>query len=307
MEQLAKQFDVPMLRPKEELFNYNSLAEFLAVYEWWVDLLRTPEIAEQVAYDAAKLLSEDGIVYAEVLTGPRYWPHLDYVTLIEALGRGYERAHQDGYTDCRISPSISREQSNEWASELVEWIATEKPNRVVGLGLDGNEEVLGRTCQKFEDVYDRAHEIGLGRTAHTGESSDSEGVWDAINYLKLDRIDHGVRASTDPKLVKRLADDQTTLNICPTSNVIVGLYKSISEMPMGQFIEAGVPITINSDDPQAMKLTLSGEFEKVGEDLNWSVEDMTALTHNAINATFCDQAKADELRKLVDDHVDNLG
>lgn len=307
MEQLAQELNVPMIRPKEELFNYNSLAEFLEIYEWWCDLLRTPDIAEQVAYDAAKLLSEDGVVYAEVLTGPRYWEHLDYVPLIEALGRGYERAHKDGYADCRITPSISREQSAEWASELVEWIAKERPNRVVGLGLDGNEELLGRTCSKFENVYKRAREIGLGRTAHTGESSDSEGVWDAINYLKLDRIDHGVRASTDPDLVKRLAADQVTLNICPSSNVIVGLYDSISDMPIGQFIEAGVPVTINSDDPKAMKLTLSGEFLKVGEDLNWSVADMAVVTHNAINATFCELSKADELRNLVDAHVKSLG
>ena len=306
IELLSRDAGVAMLRPREQLFDFESLAEFLEVYEWWCDLLRTPEIAEQIAYDTAKLLHDDGIVYAEVLTGPRYWTRLDYKELIPALGRGYERAFHDGYTDCCITPSISREQSVDWSNELLDWIEKENPARVVGLGLDGNEEMLGRTCPKFEQVFERAHSLGLGRTAHSGESSGPEGVWDAINYLKLDRIDHGVRANGDPELVQRLAEDQITLNICPTSNVLVGLYDSISDMPIRDFIEAGVPVTINSDDPETMNTRLSHEFQLVGEDLNWSINDVADLTRNAINAAFCDEHKASELHGQLDEFMANL-
>lgn len=306
IEQIAQELDIPMLRPRDQLFKYSSLAEFLEVYEWWCGLLRTPEIAEQIAYDAAVMLHKDGIVYAEVLMGPRYWEHIDYAPLILALGKGYERAFQDGYTDCRITPSISREQSVEWSFELVEWMAKERPNRVVGLGLDGNEELLGRTCSKFESVFDRAHEVGLGRTAHSGESSGPEGVWDAINYLKLDRIDHGVRGIEDPELVKLLADNQIPLNICPTSNIVTGVYSSIPELPIAPFIEAGVPVTINSDDPKSMNTSLSNEFLKVGEHLDWSVDDLSILTRNAIDAAFCEESKAKALHRQVDEFMSNI-
>lgn len=297
---LAKAAKVPMLRPKEELFAYDTLAEFLSVYEWWCDLLRTTDIAEGVAYKAAEMLHGQGIVYADVLTGPRYWRHLDYAPLIEALGAGFERAQSDGFTDCRLVPSISREQSAAWGMELVEWIARAKPLRVVGLGLDGNEAVLGRTSHKFEKVFARAAEIGLGRTAHSGESSGPEGVWDAITYLKLDRIDHGVRAIEDPALVERLAADGTTLNICPTSNAMLGLYPSIADNPLARFIDAGVPVTVNSDDPIAMNVTLCQELLKTGEAFHWTLDDAIAVTRNAADAAFCEQAKTEQLHREID-------
>jgi adenosine deaminase len=304
--ELAAEFGVPMLRPAESLFTYATLSEFLEVYEWWCDLLRTAEIAEQLAYDAAAQLRADGIVYAEVLCGPRYWPHLRREPLIEALAAGFERAHGDGHADCRLTPSISREQSAEWATGLVEWIGTSGPPRVVGLGLDGNEALLGRTSPKFSEVYARAHELGLGRTAHAGESSGPEGVWDALEHLHLDRVDHGVRAIEDPRLVDHLAANGTTLNVTPTSNVITGLYPDIDHHPVGPLIEAGVPVTINSDDPKAMNVTLSGEFAEVSRSLGWSLGHVAAATRRAIDAAFCNPDDAASLHRQLDTYVSGL-
>jgi len=306
IEELAAGFGVPMLRPAESLFVYETLAEFLEVYEWWCDLLRTAEIAEQLAYDAAAQLSADGIIYAEVLCGPRYWPHLRREPLIEALAAGFERAHGDGHADCRLTPSISREQSAQWAMGLVEWIGASGPSRVVGLGLDGNEQLLGRTSPKFTEVYARAAELGLGRTAHAGESSGPDGVWDALEHLHLDRVDHGVRSIEDPVLVEHLAEHGVTLNVTPTSNVITGLYPDVDHHPAGPLIEAGVPVTINSDDPKAMNVTLSGEFDKVSRSLGWSLLDVAAATRRAIDATFCHPDDAAKLRRHVDAYVSGL-
>ena len=306
IEELASGFGVPMLRPAESLFVYATLAEFLEVYEWWCDLLRTTEIAEQLAYDAAAQLSTDGIVYAEVLCGPRYWPHLRREPLIEALAAGFERAHGDGHADCRLTPSISREQPAEWAMGLVEWIGASGPSRVVGLGLDGNEQLLGRTSPKFTEAYARAAELGLGRTAHSGESSGPDGVWDALEHLHLDRVDHGVRSIEDPRLVEHLAANGVTLNVTPTSNVITGLYPDVDHHPVGPLIAAGVPVTINSDDPKAMNVTLSGEFEKVSRSLDWSLDDVASATRRAIDAAFCDPDDAASLRRHVDSYLSGL-
>ncbi len=305
IESLAAEAGVPMLRPVERLFEYSTLAEFLETYEWWCDLLRTPETAEGIAYEAAALLAADGIVYADVLTGPRYWEHLDDQELILALGAGFERAHRDGLTDCRLVPSISREQSAQWAMELVEWIGAERPTRVVGLGLDGNEAVLGRTTPKFEEAYARAGELGLGRTVHAGESSGPEGVRDVLDYLHVDRIDHGVRAIEDPALTARLADEGITLNITPTSNVITGLYPDLPSHPIGRFIEAGVPVTVNSDDPLAMSVSLSGEFEAVARIHDWSFDDLVAATRRAADAAFCDETDRAALHAKVDAFLTN--
>jgi len=304
IEQLAHAAEVPMLRPVDQLFQYTSLADFLATFEWWCDLLRTPDIAEQVAYEAAAQMSLDGIVYADVLMGPKYWTYLNEKELIRVLGAGFERAHRDGHADCRLVPSISREQSADWAMDLVEWIGEERPLRVVGLGLDGNEAALGRTTAKFENVYECAAELGLGRTVHAGESSGPEGVWDALNYLHVDRIDHGVRAIEDPALVNRLAEDQITLNMTPTSNVITGLYPDVSSHPVGKFIEAGVPVTVNSDDPTAMNVTLTGEIEAVSRIHAWSLDDLVSATRRAIDAAFCDDDDRLALHGRVDSFLE---
>ncbi|MCY4631649.1 MAG: adenosine deaminase [bacterium] len=303
IEELAARFGVPMLRAAESLFDYATLADFLTVYEWWCDLLRTTEIAEQLAYDTAAQLSEDGIVYAEVLCGPRYWTHIQREPLIEALAAGFERAHRDGHADCRLTPSISREQSPEWAMGLVEWLGTSGPSRVVGLGLDGNEELLGRTSPKFTEVYARAADLGFGRTAHAGESSGPEGVWDALEHLHLDRVDHGVRSIEDPALQEHLGEQEITLNVTPTSNVITGMYPDIDHHPVGPLIEAGVPVTINSDDPKAMKVTLSGEFAEVSRSLDWNLTDVEAATRRAIDAAFCDRDRAASLHRRIDAHM----
>ena len=306
IEELATAFGVPMLRPAESLFAYSTLADFLETYEWWCDLLRTTEIAEQLAFDAAAQLREDGIVYAEVLCGPRYWTHIQREPLIEALAAGFERAHGDGHADCRLTPSISREQSPEWAMGLVEWLGTSGPSRVVGLGLDGNEALLGRTSPKFSEVYARAADLGLGRTAHAGESSGPEGVWDALEHLHLDRVDHGVRSVEDPALVDHLAARGITLNVTPTSNIITGLYPDVDHHPTGQLIEAGVPVTINSDDPKAMNVTLSGEFAEVSRSLDWNLMDVEAATRRAVDAAFCDRDRAASLHRQIDAHMQGL-
>ena len=302
IEQLADAAGETMLRPVDRLFEYSSLAEFLETYEWWCDLLRTPEIAEQVAYDAAALLGRDGIVYADVLCGPRYWRRMDAEELIGALGAGFERAHGDGHADCRLVPSISREQPSRWALELVEWIGRERPTRVVGVGLDGNEAVLGRTTAKFQEAYRRAGELGLGRTVHAGESSGPEGVRDALDFLGIDRIDHGVRAIEDAALVRELAERRMPLNVCCSSNIITGLYKDLADHPIGRLMEAGVPVTVNSDDPVAMSVSLTGELDAVSRACGWGLGDLADAARRAADAAFC----GDDDRRALHGQIDRF-
>jgi adenosine deaminase len=297
--ELAAGLGVPMLRPVDQLFSYGSLEDLLRTCEWWCDLFRSVEIAEDIAYRTAEQMAAEGTVYAEVMTGPMYWTHVGYQSLLPALCAGFDRAFDDGHADCRLIPTISREQSGEWSLELVEWVGGQRLPRIVGLGLDGNEETTGRTCPRFEPAFARAAEIGLGRTAHAGESSGPDGVRDALDTLRVDRIDHGVRAIEDPALVERLADERVTLNVCTGSNIALGLYRDIFEHPIGRLIEAGVPVTVNSDDNRAINVSLPGEFVEVGRSLGWTMADVEAATTRAIDTAFCDDRRVAELRAQV--------
>jgi adenosine deaminase len=297
--ELAAGLGVPMLRPVDRLYTYSSLEDLLRTCEWWCDLFRSAEIAEDIAYRAARQMAADGIVYAEVMAGPVYWRHIGYQSLLPALCEGFDRAYEDGHADCRLIPTISREQPGDWALEVVDWLGGRRLPRVAGLGLDGNEEGTGRTCPTFEPAFAAAAELGLGRTAHAGESSGPDGVRDALDILAVDRIDHGVRAIEDPALVERLAEERLTLNVCTGANIALGLYRDLSEHPVGRLMEAGVPVTVNSDDNRAINVDLPGEFVDVGRSLGWTMTDIEAATGRAIDAAFCDDRRAAELRAQV--------
>jgi len=307
VEQLAREAGVTLPRPADRFYEFDSLADFLDLFAWLCRLLNRVEIAEQLGYDAAVQLSGDGVVYAELYVGPTYWASMSPIEVVTSLAAGLDRAHRDGYADCRILPALVRDEPVEWAFDLIDWVASDRTARVVGLGLEGNEAAVGRSSARFAEVYEHAAPAGLGRTVHAGESSGPEGVWDALDLLGVDRIDHGVRAIEDPVLVERLAAEAVTLNVCPTSNVLTGLYRSVADHPVGRLIAAGVPVTINSDDPQPMSVTLSGELLAVATELDWTIEDLTAATRRAIDAAFCSADTASALHAEVDQFVHSRG
>ena len=135
--------------------------------------------------------------------------------MLDAMDAGFKAAEQDGLPSLDLCVSLLRTQSAEEAIELVDTLRTMRHPRVVALSVDGNEATAGRTGPRFADAFRRAGENGLRRTVHAGESSGPEGVWDAMNLLGADRIDHGVRAIEDSALVHMLADRQIPLGVCP--------------------------------------------------------------------------------------------
>jgi adenosine deaminase len=286
-------------RPVDSLFAFEDLTSFLRFLDWTCGLVRTPEQASAAAYDFARRASGDGTVYAEVIVNPTHWAGWALDDLFGALADGFSRAEADGLTDCRLLPSILREQSGEEALALVSWMGDRRPDRIVGLSVDGNETAAGRTGQRFAPAYARAGELGFGRTAHTGESGGPDGVRDALDLLDVDRIDHGVRAVEDPDLVRRLADEGVTLNVCLSSNLVT-LYASLADHPIPRLMAAGVPVTVNTDDPGYLGCSLVGEFAAASDLLGWSLADAAAATRRAIDAAFCGPEKAAALHARVD-------
>jgi adenosine deaminase len=283
---LAAKTGEPLPRPVDRLFEFDGLSEFLRLLDWWCGLVRAEDDAEELAYDFARYLATDGIAYAEVITNPTHWLGLPLAPLVTAFGAGFERAHAEGHADCRLNLSILRQQTAEDALALVEWMGRVRPARVVGLSADGNEAEAGRTGERFAPAYRLARELGFGVTAHAGESSGPEGVWDAIDLLGVSRIDHGVRAAEDHNLLRRLADDQVTLNVCVSSNLAL-VYPDLNSHPIRTLVGAGVPVTINTDDPMLLGVSLTGELELAARHLGWDLPDLATATHQAVDAAFC--------------------
>lgn len=296
---LAAAAGAELPRPLERIYEAADLSEFLQFLDWVGSLVTTPEIAADLAYEFAQRAHRDNTIYAEVIVNPTHWPALELPDLLAGIAAGFDKAQRDGLPDCRILPSILRQQSAESAEALVAHLVEHRPDRVVGLSIDGNEEVAGRTAERFEQAYATAKAAGFGLTAHAGESSGPDGVIDALDVLHVDRIDHGIRAIEDPELIARLAEEGQALNVCVTSNCR-RMYPDVEHHPILGLLAAGVTCTINTDDPAPMECSLTEEFAMVAGAAGLDADALAGITRNAITASFCDDATKSGLTSTLD-------
>lgn len=288
LEQWAAQAHVLMPRPRERLFEFEGLADFLHFLDWACGLASTRERLAELSYGYSRRLADGGAGYADVIINPTHWPAWNgrLSDMIDAIDAGLTAAEQDGLPPVGLCVSLLRTQSSDAAAELVDTLVALHHPRVVALSIDGNEAAAGRTGPRFADAFRRAGAAGLRRTVHAGESSGPDSVRDAIELLGADRIDHGVRAIEDPELVGLLADRQIPLGVCPTSNLKLGVYPSIEHHPIDRLRRASVAVSINTDDPVLLGASLVGEHALCSKAFGWSDDDLRALARNSIGAAF---------------------
>lgn len=288
LDQWAAQARVLMPRPRERLFEFEGLADFLHFLDWACGLASTRQRLAELSYGYSKRLAEGGAGYADVIVNPTHWPAWRgrLPDMIDAIDAGLSAAEQDGLPPVGLCVSLLRTQSSDAAAELVDTLVALRHPRVVALSVDGNEAAAGRTGPRFAQAFRRAGASGLRRTVHAGESSGPEGVRDAIELLGADRIDHGVRAIEDPELVGLLVDRQIPLGICPTSNLSLGVYSGIENHPVDRLRRAGVAVSINTDDPVLLGASLVGEYALCSQAFGWSDGDLRELARNSILASF---------------------
>ncbi|MBL8347405.1 MAG: adenosine deaminase [Rubrivivax sp.] len=295
LEQWSQRFGESMPRPRESLFRFEGLADFLEFLDWACGLVRTSDELSEAAYAFAARLHGSGGGYGDLIFNPTHWHHWHgrLPQMLDALDAGLRAAEQDGLPPVGLCVSLLRTQSAQAAAELVDLLLTLRHPRVVALSIDGNEASAGRTGPRFAGAFRRAGAAGLKRTVHAGESSGPEGVRDAVVLLGADRIDHGVRAIEDAAVVKMLAERGIPLGVCPTSNVSLGVYRWLAEHPLERLRQAGVPISINTDDPALLGTSLEREYDLCRAASAWSDDDLRAVARTSIDACFAnDDVKA---------------
>jgi adenosine deaminase len=297
--QWAKTEGVALPRPQEDLFKFSGLTDFLAFLDLACGLARNTARLVELSYGLCLRLADNGTGYADVIFNPTHWHAWRgrLGAMLDAMDAGFKAAEQDGLPSVGLCISLLRTQSGDEALELVDALRTMRHPRVVALSVDGNEATAGRTGPRFADAFRRAGENGLRRTVHAGESSGPEGVWDAVNLLGADRIDHGVRSIEDSALVRMLADRQIPLGICPTSNLVLSVYPSIQEHPVEKLRAAGVRVSVNTDDPALLGASLVGEYALCRHTFGWTDEITKSVAKTSIDASF---ASADVKTKLLE-------
>lgn len=281
-------------------YNWNNFSEFLNSYDTASSTIRTAKDYADVTYEYLASIAREGAVYAELTLGPDVaaLSGIDYRTYLDAVTDGVDRAKQEFGIDARFIICMIRHMGPEKALELMHTVDKYPHPLVVGVGLAGNEKM--HHPKDFQPAFRIAHEkLNLGCTAHAGEVSGPESVWDAINHLPVTRIGHGVRSVEDPELLKELAERGITLEVCPGSNVALSVYPNFAAHPLRQLYDAGVVGSINSDDPPFFWTDLAKEYETAKSDFGFTDEELIGLTRRAIETSFADAGlKADLLKKI---------
>jgi aminodeoxyfutalosine deaminase len=227
-------------------------------------LIASAEDLELIVYEFGRELGRQNVRYAEVMITPRGYEirGIEHPAYMEALDRGRKRARADFGLELRWIFDIQRSLADRkeipyWADYTTEAAIAGSDLGVVALGLSGLE--TGFPPEDFAPWFERARAAGLHSVPHAGELAGPESVWGAIRALGAERVAHGVRAIEDPGLVEYLARHQIPLDVCPTSNVLLGVFPSRAAHPLRRLHESGVPITVNSDDPTMFWTTLTEE------------------------------------------------
>jgi adenosine deaminase len=283
-----------------EYFTFTDFGHFIAVYLSVVDLIRDPQDVWTLTRDIGLDLAAQNVRYAELTLTP-----------YSSVRRGIAaEAFCDAVEDARRTVEAERDITLRWcfdipgesgvpAADLTLDIAlTQRPDALVSFGLGGPEVGVPRSW--FTDHFARARAAGLRSVPHAGESTGPETVWDSIRLLGAERIGHGINAIHDPALVDHLAEHQIPLEICPTSNVCTRSVPSLAEHPLPALVAAGVPVSINSDDPPMFSTSLNREYAVAAGLLGLDETGVAELARQAVRQSFADQARATAILAEID-------
>jgi adenosine deaminase len=293
-----------------ELYRFDSLDSFLAVF--WVvqSLIGDREDWERVAHESIVDAAPHGLRYREMFFTPAR--HLEtgqsLDEIVAGLTAGIESAERATGVRCRLICDVDRSFGGAAALELTESVIALRRSGgaelVIGMGMDSTE--FGVDLRDFAAAFDRARSTGMRVTGHAGEDTGSgpENIALALDVLAIERIDHGVAIVEDAGLVRRVAEARIPLTVCPTSNIVIAhRFPSLAEHPFRQMREAGLLVTINTDDSAMTDLDLGTEYRSVADALGFSFEEMCDIAIEGVEATWLDEAERLALRSSFEREI----
>ncbi len=269
----------------KELFRYKDFDDFLATYCFSSYFIRDKDDLSQVMTGVIEALRVQSVVYAEISISAieHTWNGIS----LEEIAACIRKAKLPGIKVNWIVDLV-RDIGPGRAMELLRQIMDLGCEEIVGITIGGSEHLYPPSL--FKDVYELAREEGFRLSVHAGEGLGPESVWDALRILGVERIGHGVRAIEDASLVGYLAEHQIPLDICPTSNLMTGLYDSYESHPLKRFVDAGVPVTLNSDDPTFFSTSLVDEYVHVLE-RGLDLQSILGIMRNGFRHSFLPAAE----------------
>ena len=286
-------------------YNWSDFTTFLAAYDQVASLLKSPQDYADLVEDYLLRNAAEGCFYTELFISPDHvaMQGMTYDNLLEGLQEGYNRAlaksaEVDFLIDARFIVTCVRHLGPEKAVKVAKTMTQSPHPLITGFGMGGDERMFSQ--KDFAPAFQIAQEAGYPCTTHAGEFGGPQSVRDALDHLPICRIGHGVRSIEDPELVKRLADETITLEVCPQSNIALGLYPDLAHHPLAQLAKAGVATTLSSDDPPFFASSIGREYDWVQTHLSWDRQTMLDFTRKSLKAAFIDEASRSSLLERLD-------
>ncbi|MFC2969020.1 adenosine deaminase [Acidimangrovimonas pyrenivorans] len=296
-----KHVDISGIFDERGDYSYTDFWDFLRVYEAATSVLQTPEDYARLTAAVLAESAANDVIYCETFLSPDFCGGRDlgaWREYLHAIREAADRAEaQDGITLRGIVTPI-RHFGPDKAREVALCAAETAGDWIVGFGIGGDEKA-GKP-KDFAWSFDMAREAGLRLTAHAGEWGGPESVRDALRDLRVERIGHGVRAIEDLALVDELAEAGVVLEVCPGSNIALGLYPDWRRHPIGQFHDRGVKVTVSTDDPPFFHTTMRNEYDRLSKAFDWDDGVFRAINATAAGAAFCDEATRARLQKRLE-------
>ncbi|WP_433826232.1 adenosine deaminase [Actinoplanes sp. CA-015351] len=290
-----------------EYFEFRDFAHFIEVYLSVVDLIRDADDVRLLTYEIGRELGRQQVRYAELTITPYSSVRrgIPAAAFCEAIEDARTSAARDFGVDLRWCFDIPGEAGLAAAEETLRIALEDRPDGLISFGLGGPE--IGVPRPQFKPYFDKARAAGLHSVPHAGETTGPETIWDAIRELGAERIGHGISAAQDERLMAYLAENQIPLEVCPTSNVRTRAVASLDEHPIAKLVAAGVPVSINSDDPPMFGTTLEHEYAIAARLLGLDRAGVAGLARDAVRHSFLDTAGKSALIAEIDSYSSIYG
>lgn len=267
-----------------------NFKEFLTKSDWVARLIRSEADYEYITYNYLKYSAKQNVVYVELMVCPdyAYISGISYEVMINAISRSINKAEKEFGIVARINLLLIRHLSIENSLKILEDFKNYFNKYVVGISIAGDENSEVTKFKDFCEIINEFSELGLKITPHAGELSGPESIWECLDNFKVSRIGHGVRCIEDNSLVNRLIQDKISLEICVSSNIYLGVYKSFSDHPLRDLFDKGLLISLNSDDPPFFETNIFNEYEIAHKEFGFTTKELFRISLNAINNSFAD-------------------
>lgn len=306
MFEIAKRNQIPLkYNSVEELkkaYEFSCLQDFLDIYYTGAGVLITEEDFYDLTMDYFRACQKENVIFTEIMFDPQTHTKrgIPFETVIKGIQKAREEAKQKYGIDSLLIMSYLRHLTEEDAFETLQQSLPYK-NLIKTVGLDSSEK--GNPPSKFARVFAASVKEGYIPVAHAGEEGDADYIWEAIDILKVQRIDHGNRCLQDENLVKEIVKRDLALTVCPLSNLELRNVDVLTNHPLKKLMDKGIKVTVNSDDPAYFGGYLNENFLQIQKALHLTKEDIVELVKNAFKYSFATEEQKREYLQKVDDFV----